>query len=162
MNRSDLFEGLDIWKDVKYRQLQGTYPVIFMSFASVKTGKIEGIKTAFKRIIYNIYNEHSDIMASDLFNDNDRENFASINVRMDDDTAYIAINSLCIYLEKYYGEKAIVILDEYDTPMQESLSFARQKPELGGTWDVAVEFFGIFFNITFKTNANRRRSVSST
>ena len=101
-------------------------------------------------------------MASDLFNDNDRENFASINVRMDDDTAYIAINSLCIYLEKYYGEKAIVILDEYDTPVQESLSFARQKPELGGTWDEAVEFFGIFFNITFKTNANRRRSVSST
>ena len=52
-----MFEGLDIWKDVKYRQLQGTYPVIFMSFASVKTGKIEGIKTAFKWIIYNIYNE---------------------------------------------------------------------------------------------------------
>ena len=151
MNRSDLFEDLDIWKDEKYRQLQGTYPVIFMSFASVKTGKIESIKAAFKRIIYNIYNEHSNIMASDLFNDNDRENFASINVRMDDDTAYTAINSLCIYLEKYYGKKAIVILDEYDTPMQEAW--------LGGTWDEAVDFFENFFNSTFKTNANLLRGL---
>lgn len=39
--RSDLFEGLDVWKYEKYHQLQGTYPVIFLSFASVKAGTYE-------------------------------------------------------------------------------------------------------------------------
>ena len=153
-DRGDLFDGLSIFSDEsgeKYRKLQGTYPVIFMSFASVKTGNMEGIKTYFKRIVYNIYIENRDIMDSDMFTDDDRENFKSVNVSMDDNTAYTAINSLCIYLEKYYGKKAIVILDEYDTPMQEAW--------LEGNWDYAVEFFRNFFNSTFKTNANLCRGL---
>lgn len=156
-NRGDLFEGLSVWNekspdgDYKYRQLQGTYPVIFLSFASVKTGDVEGIKTAFKRIISNVYMENRDIMDSEEFNDDDRENFASVNVKMDDATAYTAINSLCIYLERHYGRKVIVILDEYDTPMQESW--------LAGNWDETVSFFRLFFNSTFKTNSHIERGM---
>lgn len=99
-NRGDLFEGLSVWDEkspdgeYQYRQLQGTYPVIFLSFASVKTGDVEGIKAAFKRIIANVYMENRDIMDSEEFNDDDRDNFASVNVKMDDTTAYTAINSL--------------------------------------------------------------------
>ena len=64
--RGDLFEGKVIWNDEKYRQLQGTFPVIFMSFASVKTGNIAGIKTALKQIISDVYSKHRDIMLSDV------------------------------------------------------------------------------------------------
>lgn len=164
-NRGDLFEGLSVWDEkspdgeYQYRRLQGTYPVIFLSFASVKTGDVEGIKAAFKRIIANVYMENRDIMDSEEFNDSDRENFASVNVKMDDATAYTAINSLCIYLERHYGRKVIVILDEYDTPMQEQLSFVGQKPGLAGNWDEAVSFFRLFFNSTFKTNSHMERGM---
>lgn len=113
--REDLFEGKDIWRDETYRQLQGTFPVIFLSFASVKTGDIEGIKTAVKKIITNEYRKHKDIMSSNQFDETDRANFASVKKDMDDDTAYTAINELCSYLERCYNKKTIVILDEYDT-----------------------------------------------
>ena len=155
--RGDLFEGLDIWNEKAhggeylYRQLQGIYPVIFMSFAGIKTGEVDGIKAAFKRIMSNIYTANRDIMNSEEFNDDDRENYTSVNVRMDDETAYSAINSLCIYLEKHYGKKVIVLLDEYDTPMQEAW--------LKGNWDETVDFFRNFFNSTFKTNPHLHRGV---
>ena len=70
---------------------------------------------------------------------------------MDDITAAMAINTLCIYLEKYYGKKAIIMLDEYDTPMQEAW--------LSESWNEAVAFFRSFFNATFKTNPNMHRGI---
>ena len=148
--RSDLFEGLSVWEEKnsagehKYRQLQGTFPVIFLSFAPVKTGNIDEMKMVIKQIIADKYSEYRDIMESELFNDNDREAFASVNRNMGDVTAYMAINSLCIYLQRYYGKDVIVLLDEYDTPMQEAW--------LAGNWDETVDFFRNFFNHTFKTN----------
>ncbi len=149
--RGDLFEGKDIWREEKYRQLQGTFPVIFLSFASVKTGDVEGIKTAVKKIIVSEYRKHKDIMSSNEFDDADRENFASIKKDMGDDTAYTALNELCGYLERCYNKKVIVLLDEYDTPMQESW--------IAGNWKETVEFFRNFFNATFKTNTHLFRSI---
>lgn len=146
-NRSDLFEGLSIWEDERFRKIQGTYPVIFMSFASVKSGDTDKIKAAVKQIISNIYDSFQNIMQSEVFSDKDREYYACVSNEM----AYSAINQLCIYLERYYGKKVIVLLDEYDTPMQEAW--------LAGNWDVAVEFFRCLFNSTFKTNANLERGI---
>lgn len=150
-NRGDLFEGLSIWQEERYRELQGTYPVIFLSFAQVKTGKIEEIKQNIKRIITNVYFSFKPMMKSDIFDEAEREIFASVMPDMDDSTAYTAINTLCVYLEKYYKKKAIVLLDEYDTPMQEAW--------LGGVWDEAASFFRNFFNATFKTNPHIERGM---
>ncbi|MDE6055800.1 MAG: AAA family ATPase, partial [Lachnospiraceae bacterium] len=63
-SRGDLFEGLEIWSDERYRQLQGTYPVIFLSFAGVKADNIKDMKAIFKIILTNIYGMHRDIMSS--------------------------------------------------------------------------------------------------
>lgn len=149
--RGDLFEGKAIWNDEKYRHLQGTFPVIFLSFASVKTGKIEGIKTAVKKIISNIYSDCRDMMNSPKFNDMDRAYYDEMICNMSDDMAYTSINSLCIYLEKYFENKVIILLDEYDTPMQEAW--------LAGNWDESVGFFRNFFNATFKTNDHMYRGI---
>lgn len=149
--RSDLFKGLSIWKDKKYREMQGTFPVIFLSFSSVKTGNPNEIKTAVKQLITNAYENFENIMRSDVFSDKDRLSFGEINRKMDDITAAMAINTLCIYLEKYYGKKAIIMLDEYDTPMQEAW--------LSESWNEAVAFFRSFFNATFKTNPNMHRGI---
>ena len=70
---------------------------------------------------------------------------------MDDKTAIISINRLCSYLERYYDEKVIVLLDEYDTPIQEAW--------MAGTWDETMDFFRNFFNHTFKTNSHLYRGM---
>lgn len=142
--RSDLFEGKAVWDDEKLRQLQGTFPVIFMSFAAVKNGDIAGIRTAVKQIISDIYRGYIEILESEEFNDMDQAYFNRMIYDMSDDMIPMSINSLCVYLEKRYGKKVIVLLDEYDTPMQDAW--------LAGNWDQAVEFFRSFFNATFKTN----------
>ena len=149
--RGDLFDGLKVWNDEKYRQLQGTYPVIFLSFAGVKAGNIKDLKAAVKIVIANLYAMFKDIMKSDIFDENDRESFFAVNERMEDVKAQMAITSLCIYLERYYGKEVIVLLDEYDTPMQEAW--------LGGCWDEAVGFFRSFLDNTFKANPHRYRGV---
>ncbi len=149
--RSDLFEGLSIWNDKKYRSLQGTYPVIFLSLASVKTGKIESIKFAVKMIIRNVFDNFRYIMQSDLFNENDRNYYDSVTHQMPDEIAFSAISNLCIYLKKYFGKNVIILLDEYDTPMQEA--------HLAGSWSEAVDFFKSIFSDAFKTNRHLHRGL---
>ena len=150
-DRSDLFEGLAIWNEEKYRQIQGTYPVIFFSLAGVKANNIQDMKALVKFVITNLYGMYKEIMKSDKFDESDRESFAAINEKMEDFKAQTAIHSLCIYLEKYYGKKVIVLLDEYDTPMQEAW--------LGNYWEEAVAFFRSFFDNTFKTNSHLYRGI---
>ncbi len=149
--RGDLFEGKDIWREEKYRQLQGTFPVIFLSFASVKTGDVKGIKTAVKQIISDVYSKHKDMMTSDVFDDNDRAYYNSINDNMSDGAAFMALNRLSGYMEKRFEKKAIILLDEYDTPMQESW--------IAGNWNETVEFFRNFFNATTPASGCRIRRV---
>ena len=162
-NRGDLFEGKSIWEEKSpdsgyaYRKLQGKYPVIFMSFADVKPTNnagmtaLEEMKAIVKQIIANEYKKYREIMVSDLFSDDDRAHFASVISDMDDLTASMSIMVLCSYLEKYHGQKAIILLDEYDTPMQEAW--------LHGYWDQAVNFFRNFFGITFKNIDSFDRAI---
>ncbi len=143
-NRGDLFEGLSIWQSEEYRKMQGTYPVIFLSFAPIKTGRIDEIKAALKQIVADVYREYRFIMEAQIFHQKDQEDFDAVSKQMDDMTAYTALNRLCSYLYQYYHQNVIVMLDEYDTPMQEAW--------IAGNWDETVDFFRSFFNYTFKSN----------
>lgn len=124
--------------------MQGTYPVIFLSFAPIKTGRIDEIKAALKQIVADVYREYRFIMEAQIFHQKDREDFDAVSKQMDDMTAYTALNRLCSYLYQYYHKNVIVMLDEYDTPMQEAW--------IAGCWDETVDFFRSFFNYTFKSN----------
>ena len=149
--RGDLFEGLDIWKEEKYRKLQGTYPVIFLSFAKIKQNTYNGAIKQIKNEIIKLYNLFDYIMKSDLYNENERAQYKSVNVGMDDETAQDAINNLSDYLSRYYGKKVIILLDEYDTPMQEAY--------VSGYWEELVAFTRSMFNATFKTNPYLERAI---
>ena len=150
-DRGDLFEGLDIWKDEKYRKLQGTYPVIFLSFAKIKQNTYEGAVKQIKNELINLYNAFDYIMKSDLYNENEKLQYKSIRVGMDDETAQEAVNNLSNYLSRYYGKKVIILLDEYDTPMQEAY--------VNGYWEELVGFTRSIFNSTFKTNPYLERAI---
>ena len=150
-DRGDLFEGLEIWNDEKYRKLQGTYPVIFLSFAKIKQNTYEGAVKQIKNELINLYNVFDYIMKSDLYNENEKLQYKSIRVGMDDETAQEALNNLSNYLSRYYGKKVIILLDEYDTPMQEAY--------VNGYWEKLVGFTRSLFNATFKTNPYLERAI---
>lgn len=149
--RGDLFEGLSIWNDEKYRQLQGTYPVIFISFASVKETKLENAKYRICSLVSEIYEANRYLLKGDLLSDNEKEQFVNVKANMNSIGVVDAIKLLAGYMERYYGKKVIILIDEYDTPLQEAY--------VGGYWNDMVGFIRSFFNSTLKTNPYLDRAI---
>ena len=149
--RADLFEGLSIWQDETYRKLQGTYPVIFLSFAAVKAGNLEDAKTQIKQEIARLYEENRYLLEGNVLSDNERKIYNSTTIQMDDTMAQNALKTLSVWMERYYGKKVIILLDEYDTPMQEAY--------VQGYWDEFTSFVRSLFNASFKTNPYLERAI---
>ena len=150
-NRGDLFEGLDIWKDEKYRELQGTYPVISISFADVKATTYESARRAIIRKLVKLYSTFEFVRSSEVLNEKDHAYFDSVEENMSDDAAAVAVNYMSDYLSRYYKKKVIILLDEYDTPLQESY--------IHGYWENLTAFIRSLFNSTFKTNPYMERGL---
>ena len=146
-----VFEGLDIWQEKKYRELQGTYPVIFLSFANVKQRKPEDAIRKIKKIIWELYDQNHFLLESTVLNEAEKEQFQAVKQIMDDLTAQDAVSDLMKLLYHHYGKKTIVLLDEYDTPLQEAY--------VNGYWDEMVSFTRNLFNATFKTNPYLEQAV---
>ena len=149
--RGDLFEGLSIWKEEKYRNLQGTYPVISLSFASIKEDNYEATKLRIYQLLIELYNKHDYLLESGLLTQNEKEFYLSIKMEMKDVEATIAIYKMADFLSRYYGKKPIILLDEYDTPMQEAY--------VHGYWNELTAFTRSLFNSTFKTNPYMERGI---
>ncbi len=149
--RSDLFENLNIWKEEKYRKLQGTYPVIFMSFADVKETEFPSARKAICRNIKKLYNRYDFLLKSDCLNEDEKDMYKKISPEMENYIASDSIRALADYLQRYYGKKPIILLDEYDTPMQEAYVY--------GYWEEMVLFIRNLFNSTFKTNPYLERAI---
>ena len=144
-DREDLFEGLSIWNEEKYKKLQGTYPVISLSFARVKEINYISTRDKICQIIRNLYIKNIFLKESDVLTNADRQYFERIlseDVKDSDMTS--SLYQLSDYLSRYYGKKVIILLDEYDTPMQEAYVY--------GFWEELVAFTRSLFNSTFKTN----------
>ncbi|MBU5477881.1 ATP-binding protein [Eubacterium sp. MSJ-13] len=150
-DRGDLFEGLEIWKDEKYRDIQGTYPVIFISFADIKQIAYDETVKKIKKIIFDLYQKYDFLKDWDGLTEKERIAFKNIDCDMNDVIAQGAINDLSNYLSRYYGKKVIILLDEYDTPMQEAY--------VNGYWKELVAFTRGLFNSTFKTNPYLERAI---
>ena len=142
--RSDLFEGLSIWEEAfSYRQLQGTFPVIFLSFANIKADEYEKMEYMITDVIASVYAQNSYLLEGDCLSENEKMYYRSIRPGIRAEAAG-AIHSMAGFMKRYHNKEVIIILDEYDTPMQESW--------ISGYWDKAAIFFSSFFNSTFKTN----------
>lgn len=150
-NRGDLFKGLSIWTDQRYQRLQGSYPVIFISFADVKQNNYKDAIQKIKNIIVDAYRQHRYLNKEDCFTENEKQQMMEITEKMDDVTAQDALKNLSSYLNLLYGKKVLIFLDEYDTPMQEAY--------INGYWDEFTGFMRGLFNATFKTNPYLERAV---
>ena len=149
--RGDLFEGLSIWQSECYRKLQGSYPVIFLSFASVKETSFREVRKKICYTIERLYNRCGFLLEGTLLNDKEKQFFRNVCADMEDYIATSSLGTLSEYLSRYYGKKAIILLDEYDTPLQEAW--------VNGYWEKLVSFTRSLFNSTFKTNPYLERAV---
>lgn len=150
-DRSDLFEGLSIWQDEKYRALQGTYPVIFLSFANIKEADFESTNYRIRQLLMKLYEKNQFLMDSECLSESEIKYFNRMKSDMDEKDAPMALYQLSDFLYRYYGKKVIILLDEYDTPMQEAY--------VKGYWDELVDFTRSLFNSTFKTNPYLERAI---
>ena len=146
-----IFENLSIWNDTKYRELKGTYPVISLSFAGVKEKDYKTARKKICQILTKLYAENSFLLDSGLLYETDIKYFKRVSEDMDDSDASLALYQLSNFLYRYYNQKVIILLDEYDTPMQEAY--------IDGFWEELVGFTRNLFNLSFKTNPWLERAV---
>lgn len=146
-----LFEGLSIWKEEKYRRLQGTYPVICLSFANVKADNYIEARKSICILIEELYQHYRFLLKNNFLSDKEILSFHRISSEMDDADAKYSLNRLSNYLSRYYGKKVIILLDEYDTPMQEAY--------VNGYWNEMSSFTRGLFHTTFKTNSYLGRAI---
>ncbi len=150
-NKGHLFENLFIWQEESYRQLQGTYPVIALSFAGIKGDSYETAREGIIQVIINLYAKYRFLLQGDLLNQQEKEYFDFVKPNMPDAVAALALHRLAICMNRFFGKKVIILLDEYDTPLQEAY--------VSGNWDKLVAFIRSLFNYTFKTNPYLERGI---
>ena len=141
--QGELFKGLNIWKEERYRKIQGTWPV--------KEKDYEGTVYSICKILRRLYAQYNYLMESDQFTDGEKAEFRKMAHEMPERDAPAALNVLCEYMCRYYGKKVIILLDEYDTPLQEAY--------VKGYWKELVSFTRNLFNSAFKTNPYLERAI---
>jgi len=150
-DRSDLFEEMKIWNHEKYREIQGKYPVIYLSFAGIKDTNLNESMRTINTVICNAFDCIRPFVSESCMTKTDIEFADNVKLNMDKVTAQMSLNFLCKMMFQKYGIKPVIILDEYDTPLQEAW--------LKGYWDEMMEFMRSFFNNTLKTNSYLGRAV---
>lgn len=149
--QGQIFESLSIWKDERYRKLQGTYPVIALSFADIKEVNFAEAKRKICQIIKMAFRKYQFILEGDLLSEGEKEDFCKMSTAIENSTVSLSLKMLSLYLSRYYGKKVMILLDEYDTPMQEAY--------VNGYWEDMTAFIRSLFNSTFKTNPYLYRAV---
>lgn len=149
--QGDVFEGLSVWEDEKYRKLQGTYPVISLSFANVKEANYQAACYRIRQLLMKQYEKNSFLLSSNFLSSAEKIYYERMRMEMSELDAPLALYQLSDFLYRYYGNKVIILLDEYDTPMQEAY--------VNGYWEELVGFTRSLFNSTFKTNPWLERAI---
>ncbi len=149
--RADLFDGLSVWNHARYRELQGTYPVISLSFANVKGGDYRTTRDKICILLTELYTKNRFLLDGDFLEPGERDFFQMVSNKMEDSVATLSLYMLSGFLSRYYCRKVIILLDEYDTPMQEAY--------VEGYWDNMVTFIRNLFHATFKTNPCMERAI---
>ena len=147
----ELFRGLSIWNHEKYREIQGTYPVIFFSFADIKGQTFTSAREAICQVIQDLYAEFGFLKESERLSQEEKDYFSLVTSMMSDAVAAMSLKRLSMCLHSYYGKKVLIFLDEYDTPLQEAYMY--------GFWDELTGFMRGLFNSTFKTNPYLERAL---
>ena len=147
----ELFGGLEVWDDPKMRKLQGAVPVVALSFARVKALTFGDMLADICRITSRAVDMHRYLRGWEGLTANDQIMLDEIRPDMDGTTCADALNLLCVLLRRYHGVSPVILLDEYDAPMECAWTH--------GYWEEASGFMRQLMNSTFKTNPALGRAL---
>lgn len=150
-DRADLFDGLAVWDGPAMRAEQGRWPVVSISFATVKGQSFEDLQARLCGRIAQAYREHADEVDLSRVSEHERQIFLGEVAQVPPREAPDALTRLCEILYRQSGKRAIVLIDEYDTPLQEAW--------LDGCWDRMVALVRPLFNATLKSNPYLGRAL---
>lgn len=145
------FQGMNIWKEKKYQELQGSYPVISLTFSSIKEKNYEDAKKKICATIQMLYQKYRFLIDEGVLSDQEKEEFLKVSAETPEYEASLTLKKLSAYLNRYYGKNVILLLDEYDTPMQEAY--------VKGYWQELADFIRNLLNATFKDNPYLARGI---
>ncbi|MBP3804878.1 MAG: AAA family ATPase, partial [Oribacterium sp.] len=148
-NNVELFKGLNVSEDTEMMKECGKWPVLFVSFANVKSDTYKGALQQFN-IIFSKLLSALEFMKG-KFSSADLDFYSKICIDMDPGISSSCLGYYCKWLSDYYEKKVIILIDEYDTPMQEAY--------VNGYWDEIVGFMRNMFNATLKTNPNLQKAL---
>ena len=143
-----LFKGLKIFGS-EYMKEQGKYPVIFVSLKDLRGDTWEMCLMEIKKLISKIYREFQYI--TEKMNEDDKEIYDSIKNRKNDMDLNTSIELLSEYLFEYYGERVIILIDEYDAPIINAFD--------KGYYNEAINFFQVFYSSALKTNDSLKYGI---
>ena len=150
---SKYFADKLIWQQgEEYKKEQGQYPVIFLSLKDIKASSWSNAFALLKMVIGEEYGRHSELQGSIAVSERDAAIYESIVQNTAADSAYFfSLKTLSHMLHAHYGKAPIIIIDEYDTPIQEGF--------INGYYNEAVEFIRNFFSSAFKDNPHMSRGI---
>ena len=152
-DNKELFEGLKILEqEDKYTSKLGNYPVIYLTLKDVQDTTYENMILYLKTAILDMYQEHIYLLKSDKIYEFEKERIKEILFgREDEVTLKNSIKELSKYLSRHYEKPCILLIDEYDVPLQNAY--------VEGYYDKAVKFFKTFYGTTFKDNPYLEKTV---
>ena len=143
-----LFENLKIYNS-EYMSEQGKYPVIFVSLKDLKGNTWEECLNRLKLFIFDLYVEFEYIR--EKMNEWDKRKFEKVLYEKEDADYIMSLKFLTDSLYKYYGEKVIILIDEYDAPIINAFD--------KGYYNEAVNFFQTFYSSALKTNNSLKYGI---
>ncbi len=149
----ELFNGLKIMNQgEEYTSKLGYYPVIYLTLKDVQDTCYANMLLDMKTAIMEIYQEHRYLLDSDKIYPEEKEKIIDIlYAREDENVLKNSVRELSKYLNRHYNKPVILLVDEYDVPLQNAY--------VEGYYDEAVKFFKTFYGITFKDNPYIEKTV---
>ena len=152
-DNKELFKGLQIMsQEEKYTSKLGDYPVIYLTLKDVAENTYENMLISLKTAILDMYKEHRYLLDSDKIYEEEKEKIKDILYEREGENALrTAIKELSEYLNRYYEKPVILLIDEYDVPIQSAY--------VEGYYNEAIGFLKAFYRITFKDNSYLEKTV---
>ncbi|OBR95012.1 putative AAA-ATPase [Clostridium ragsdalei P11] len=151
-SNGELFKDLKIYSDKEIMKKQGQYPVIFITFKDEKYSKWEFCETGLRKIIKDEFAKHRYILKSDILDPFEKEEFIKILEEKADYVTYLrGLKILSNYLYRFYKQKVVILIDEYDVPIQSGY--------LNGYYDEIIEFMRNFLSAGLKDNENLEKGI---
>lgn len=149
---SYLFNDLNIWKNEKYRALQGQFPVISISLKDVKHSSWEETFRAFRTFIAKEFERHGYLRESEILSDREKDIYHKILSEEDNKTLFEqSLSHLTEWLHRYHKKQVVLLIDEYDTPAHAAY--------IGKYYNTFIDFVRNWLSAGLKDNFHLERGI---